>query len=269
MAVKYRARRPRASPLWQCLHACLDDFLTAYPAHYALTLGPLRPEASEHLLAFLRCGDLAQGFIRIACGECNYEYSNKRRRRLARVSAETTPASFASRRMHPRRRQPWRQLIIRVWGADPLRCPCCGALMHKQKTVEQPAEIQKTLRTLGLWEGLVALPPPHAPPQKWRSTSVWALDLGDSRIVDFESGFNHDPLPTDRRTKPPRERHLNYALDEETQAPPPDDSTESEIPMSDSPSGWQPKVEQQEDGLSLVFDGDPPPPDDLPIFWTD
>jgi hypothetical protein len=74
MAVKYRARGPRASPLWQCLHACLEDFLAAYPAQYASTLGPLRPEASEHFHAFLRCGDLAQGFIRIACGECQHEY---------------------------------------------------------------------------------------------------------------------------------------------------------------------------------------------------
>jgi hypothetical protein len=44
--------------------------------------------------------------------------------------------------------------------------------------------------------------------------------------------------------------------------------------QSDSPTGWQPKVEQREDGLLLDSagqqnDGDPPPPDDLPIFWTD
>lgn len=128
-------------------------------------------------------------------------------------------------------------------------------------------------------------PPPRppenrnrAPPQKWRSTAVWALDLGNGRSVDFESGYSagqqNGPLPTDRRTKPPRERHLSYTLDEEAQAPPPDDTTHSVFEQSDSPTGWQPKVEQREDGLLLDSagqqnDGDPPPPDDLPIFWTD
>ncbi len=74
MAARYRARRPRASPLWQCLNACLDDFHAAYPAKYAQTLGPLRPEASEHFLSFLRCGDLAHGFTRIRCADCAHEY---------------------------------------------------------------------------------------------------------------------------------------------------------------------------------------------------
>ncbi len=32
---------------------------------------------------------------------------------------------------------------------------------------------------------------------------------------------------------------------------------------------WEPPTQLREDGLLLVFDADPPPPDDLPIFWTD
>lgn len=47
MAFSYRPRSPRASPLWQCLHDCLDDFLAAYPERHAPTLGPLRPELEE------------------------------------------------------------------------------------------------------------------------------------------------------------------------------------------------------------------------------
>jgi hypothetical protein len=73
MGASYRARRPRASPWWQCLHACLGDFLTNYPTRYEEDLGPLRPVVSASLRAFLRCGDLAQGFARIRCADCAHE----------------------------------------------------------------------------------------------------------------------------------------------------------------------------------------------------
>jgi hypothetical protein len=136
--------------------------------------------------------------------------------------------------------------------------------MHKKKVVEAPAEIQKDLIALGLWEGLVALPPPHAPPQKWRSTTVWAMDAGDGRPVDFEPGTLRSPLPTDRRLPPPRERYRSG-----TRA----DDTSTMFDQSQPPNqAWTPEVRQREDpapaGL-LIHDGDEPPPDDEPVFWTD
>jgi hypothetical protein len=42
-----------------------------------------------------------------------------------------------------------------------------------------------------------------------------------------------------------------------------DDSQESQATDHSPPS------QQREDGLLLVFNAAPQPPDDLPIFWTD
>jgi hypothetical protein len=167
-----------------------------------------------------------------------------KRRRHARAFGNSNLTFPGSAKTHSRRRQAWRQLLVRVWGADPLRCPCCGALMHKKKVVEAPAEICQTLVTLGLWEGLIALPPPHGPPQKRRRTAVWALDTGDGHPVDFEPGSLHGPLPTDRRTKPPRERYFSGSRGDDTstifdESPPPDQT-------------WTPEVRPREDGLLLV-----------------
>ena len=38
----------------------------------------------------------------------------------------------------------WRDLIIRVWGGDPLRCPCCKATMKVVGTLQRPEENRKT-----------------------------------------------------------------------------------------------------------------------------
>jgi hypothetical protein len=58
----------------------------------------------------------------------------------------------------------WRDLILATWGADPLQCPCCKGTMRKVETLIQPEKIEFFLRLLGMWEGLINIPPPPDPP---------------------------------------------------------------------------------------------------------
>ena len=58
----------------------------------------------------------------------------------------------------------WRDLILRVWGTDPLQCPCCQATMHCVGTIVRPGEVPFFLRLHGLWEGIIDIPPPPDPP---------------------------------------------------------------------------------------------------------
>lgn len=46
-AQAYRARRPKLSPLWQCLDAHFDTFLDIYPEAYEHDFGFLRPIIPE------------------------------------------------------------------------------------------------------------------------------------------------------------------------------------------------------------------------------
>ncbi len=61
----YRGRKPKASPLWQCLSHHFDEFLEAYEERYQPRYGFLRPIIPEVVEKFLECGDLARGFARI------------------------------------------------------------------------------------------------------------------------------------------------------------------------------------------------------------
>jgi hypothetical protein len=58
---------------------------------------------------------------------------------------------------------------------------------------------------------------------------------------------------------------LTYTLEETTQTSPvPSEAEGSQL------STWQPKTKRRDDGMLLVFDGDPPAPeDDEPIFWSE
>jgi len=89
-------------------------------------------------------------------------YSN--RARGAKRAAATQPASSpatapASTR---RRRRPWRQLILQVWGADPLQCPLCHGQMKLLEVLESRSDISATLEPLGLWTP--AQDDHHSPP---------------------------------------------------------------------------------------------------------
>ena len=70
------------------------------------------------------------------------------------------PPKVTARAMRPL----WRDLILRVWAADPLQCPCCKATMKVVDTFLRPGEIEFFLRLHGLWEFVIDIPPPPDPP---------------------------------------------------------------------------------------------------------
>ena len=69
----YRARNPRKSPLWQCVHRHLSTFLDRYPEDYQPRHGPLRPVVNAVVHKFLDCGNLERGFARIHCTACGLD----------------------------------------------------------------------------------------------------------------------------------------------------------------------------------------------------
>ena len=56
----YRARQPKASPLWKCLSAHFDTFLATYEQRYQPRYGYLRPIIPEVVNKFMDCGNLEQ-----------------------------------------------------------------------------------------------------------------------------------------------------------------------------------------------------------------
>ena len=70
----YRRRRPKESPLWQCLSRHFDMFLEVYEERYQPRYGFLRPIIPEVVNKFFLCADLKQGFARIRCDHCKHEF---------------------------------------------------------------------------------------------------------------------------------------------------------------------------------------------------
>jgi hypothetical protein len=62
VCIRYRARQPRASPVWQVL-----------PDHAAKLPG-LSAATTAAIEAFLECGDLHAGFTRLQCPDCRHEF---------------------------------------------------------------------------------------------------------------------------------------------------------------------------------------------------
>jgi hypothetical protein len=55
----------------------------------------------------------------------------------------------------------WRDLILRVWHVDPLRCPVCQNPMRVIAVIDDRRVVEKILRHLGAWHD----PPPRPPAQ--------------------------------------------------------------------------------------------------------
>jgi hypothetical protein len=70
-------------------------------------------------------------------------------------------SGFVSRRRPSRK---WRELIQKVWEADPLLCPTCHEPMRLIALIDEAEVIERILRHLGLWEEPVDLDrgPPEA-----------------------------------------------------------------------------------------------------------
>jgi hypothetical protein len=124
----------------------------------------------------------------------------------------------------------WRDLILKVWGGDPLQCPCCRGTMKPVRKVLRREEIEFFLRLHGLWEGIIHLPRPPPPPfdidtiekiePPWQAIKEWIPD--DDPDLNW---FNQERAPTG-----------------------------AEPECFDQSPDWQPKEISLGDGRTLVLD---------------
>ncbi len=100
---------------------------------------------------------------------CGY-YSNRtrgQRRRQPQSAAGISSVAVSGPEPEPddfRRhsKRAWARLIRKVWAADPLACPKCGARLRIISFIEDPDIIEKILRHLKLWNPPTRPPPPRA-----------------------------------------------------------------------------------------------------------
>jgi hypothetical protein len=179
-------------------------------------------------------------------------YSNKRRgmdaragraRPTLREAATPKPAGTASETLfvlpppEPKSRRAlrplWRDLIEKIWGEDPMVCPCCKGTMKTVGTMIRRDEVEFFLRLHGLWEGIIALPPPPRPP----------FDIDTMEPLDVPPQWSWSDV-----IEPPPEDWWRSHSDLEWQAP--------ELPL--------------DDGQVLVLDAeDPFPADEWPVYRVD
>jgi hypothetical protein len=114
-------------------------------------------------------------------------YSNKMRGQRDKLAAEEaekldeTPASpnVIDVSDHKPRRIPskkWRELIKKVWEADPLLCPKCQKEMRIVSLIDDQAVIERILRHLGLWQQGVRVRQSRAPPTSETIIEPWLDD---------------------------------------------------------------------------------------------
>lgn len=107
----------------------------------------------------------------------------------------------------------WRDLILKVWGADPLQCPCCKAPMKLVGAVKRPEQIEKHRRLVGVLDPGVAGARRVKPPAgrvnqtmepiepTWQAIKEWIPD--DEPNLDWfnrlRNPSNPDPDGLDQR----------------------------------------------------------------------
>jgi len=69
----YQPRDRKASPLWQIFNRCYQAFEDVYDEKLEKRFGFFRAVIGESVRAFLKCGDMKQGFARIRCPNCGNE----------------------------------------------------------------------------------------------------------------------------------------------------------------------------------------------------
>jgi hypothetical protein len=124
----------------------------------------------------------------------------------------------------------WRDLILKVWGGDPLQCPCCKGIMKPVRTFLRHEEIEFFLRLYGLWEGIIHLPRPPPPP----------FDIDTMEPIE-------PPWQAIKEWIPDDEPDLNWFNQE--RKPVGDDSRQY-----DQSPAWQPTEIPLGDGLTLILE---------------
>lgn len=89
-------------------------------------------------------------------------------------AAAGTAVEMINISVHKPRRIPsakWRELIKKVWEADPLLCPKCSREMRIVALIDDRKVIERILRHLGLWAQGVRVssttgPPTHLPGER-------------------------------------------------------------------------------------------------------
>ncbi len=69
----YRPRDPQASDLWRLLDQHFETFQQVYDERFAAQYGFWRSVVERSVTAFLKCGDLHEGFARVRCPDCHHE----------------------------------------------------------------------------------------------------------------------------------------------------------------------------------------------------
>jgi ribosomal protein S27E len=69
----YRPRDPRASDLWRLVDQHFESFRRVYDERFQAKYGFWRPVVGRSVAAFLKCGDLREGFARVRCPDCRHE----------------------------------------------------------------------------------------------------------------------------------------------------------------------------------------------------
>ncbi|NLX99290.1 MAG: hypothetical protein GXY83_24400 [Rhodopirellula sp.] len=69
----YRPRDPQGSDLWRLIDEHFATFQQVYDDRYQAKYGFWRPVVEHSATAFLKCGDLHEGFARVRCPDCDHE----------------------------------------------------------------------------------------------------------------------------------------------------------------------------------------------------
>jgi hypothetical protein len=154
----------------------------------------------------------------------------------------------------------WRDLILQVWGGDPLECPCCHGTMKIKRPVLRREEVEFFLRLQGLWEGVVNLPRPPPPPfdidtmepiePPWQAIKEWiaGAPLWPSSLQDPPTDlvFHYSP-PQCGGSVPDEEPDLDWFNRPRNPSNPDPDGL-------DQRQTWKPAEIHLEDGRILVLE---------------
>ena len=84
-----------------------------------------------------------------------------------------------------RARSAWARLIHKVYEADPLECPKCGAPMQVIALIDDAEVIRRILEHLGCWAPREVQRNPRAPPRNGKGLKSPVRDLTYHPVPDI------------------------------------------------------------------------------------